>query len=159
LSKLEQDTANIEIPDPALDEVSIRRRLATQMAQRDYDEDVSQVGPKSLQSRAQKTAVSPTDTTATLNQLMIELLAQEPLHPLPFTSPLPILGPLIVTVRRAWNWMAAKWYVLPLVQQQARLNQQLILLLNELVQRQELSQRRIAELEERLAKRLAEKDK
>lgn len=157
MSKLKQDTANIEIRDPALDGVSIRQRLAAQMAQRDYVENTSQIGPESLRSQVQKTAVPPPDDA--LNQLMIELLAQEPLHPLPFTSQIPILGPLIVTVRRAWNWMAAKWYILPLVQQQARLNQQLILLLNELVQRQELSQRRIAELEERLARRLAEKDK
>jgi len=27
------------------------------------------------------------------------------------------MGPVIVAVRNAWNWMSAKWYVRPIVQQ------------------------------------------
>lgn len=40
----------------------------------------------------------------------------------PFTSDVPILGPIIVMFRNAWSWMAAKWYVRPLVEQQNEYN-------------------------------------
>jgi hypothetical protein len=40
----------------------------------------------------------------------------------PFTSDVPIIGPLIVFVRERWNRVAAKWYVLKLQEQQNRFN-------------------------------------
>lgn len=41
----------------------------------------------------------------------------------PFTSNTPIIGPLIVWLRTAWNNVAARWYVRPLLQQQNTFNQ------------------------------------
>jgi uncharacterized coiled-coil protein SlyX len=41
----------------------------------------------------------------------------------PFTSQVPILGPLIVFVREQWNRIATRWYVLGLLEQQNRYNQ------------------------------------
>jgi hypothetical protein len=41
---------------------------------------------------------------------------------LPFRSSVPILGPLIVWVRSAWNSVATKWYVRPMLQQQNEFN-------------------------------------
>jgi hypothetical protein len=40
----------------------------------------------------------------------------------PFTSDIPIIGPLIAFVRERWNRVAAKWYVLKLQEQQNRFN-------------------------------------
>ncbi|MEZ4593426.1 MAG: hypothetical protein R3D55_20105 [Chloroflexota bacterium] len=143
----EEEAATIHLPDPALDGTAIRVKLAEALASRSYLPNVAQIGPEKL--RPGQTAVAPS-TTETLNRLMIDLLAQEPLHEKPFTSAVPVLGPVIVAFRTAWNWLSTRWYVLPIMQQQARLNQQMLLVLNELAQRQELDAQRIAELEARL---------
>ena len=42
----------------------------------------------------------------------------------PFTSHTPLIGPLIIRFRSAWNSVAAKWYVRPLLEQQNKFNQQ-----------------------------------
>ncbi len=44
----------------------------------------------------------------------------------PFESGAPLVGSLIVWVRRAWNSVATKWYVRPLLQQQNEVNQLLV---------------------------------
>lgn len=142
-----QQVEFIRIEDTAVDQTAIRQRLAQALAARKPWQDVAKIGPESL--RPGNTAV-PLAPTETLNHLMIELLGQEPLHEKPFTSNLPVFGTLIVAMRRAWNWMSTRWYVLPIVQQQAQLNQRLLLVINELTQRQELDARRIAQLETRL---------
>lgn len=41
----------------------------------------------------------------------------------PFISHMPVLGPLIAFVRRTWNSVATRWFVLPMVQQQNEFNQ------------------------------------
>ena len=40
----------------------------------------------------------------------------------PFTSSVPLLGPLIVWFRSAWNSVAAKWVMRPIIQQQNEFN-------------------------------------
>lgn len=40
----------------------------------------------------------------------------------PFTSNAPLIGPLIVRLRRLWNNVSTTWYVRPLVQQQNEYN-------------------------------------
>jgi hypothetical protein len=47
-------------------------------------------------------------------------------HEQPFTSGTPVLGPFIVMVRNAWNWMSTKWWVRPMLMQQNGLNAELI---------------------------------
>ena len=143
----EEEAATIHIPDPALDEAAIQARIADAVATRSYLPDVAYIGPEKL--RPEHTAVAQA-STETLNRLMIDLMAQEPLHEKPFTSHVPIFGPLIAAFRTAWNSLSTRWYVLPMMQQQARLNQQMLLVLNELAQRHELDTQRIAELEARL---------
>ncbi len=49
----------------------------------------------------------------------------------PFVSGAPGLGPLIVALRNAWNWMSTKWYVRPLVAQQNEFNTQVVTALRE----------------------------
>jgi hypothetical protein len=40
----------------------------------------------------------------------------------PFTSDVPLLGPLIVWFRSAWNSVAAIWVIRPIIQQQSEFN-------------------------------------
>lgn len=40
----------------------------------------------------------------------------------PFTSSVPLFGPLIVWIRSAWNSVAAKWVIRPVMQQQNEFN-------------------------------------
>jgi len=54
------------------------------------------------------------------------LLASCEIAEQPFRSKVPFLGPLIVWVRTAWNNMAARWYVRPLIDQQNRFNRLLV---------------------------------
>ena len=44
----------------------------------------------------------------------------------PFTSNVPVVGPLIVFIRERWNRVAARWYVLKLLQQQNRFNSMVV---------------------------------
>ncbi len=44
----------------------------------------------------------------------------------PFTSTVPIIGPLIVRFRSLWNSMATKWYARPLIEQQNEFNTLLV---------------------------------
>lgn len=142
-----EEAAIIEIRDAALDQAAIRDRIAQALTSRGTLPQVAHVGPESLLPG--NTAVS-LPATETLNRLMIDLLAQEPLHEHPFTSSVPLFGPVIVAFRRTWNWLSTRWYVLPIMQQQAELNRQMLLTLDELVQRHELDTQRIAALEARL---------
>lgn len=43
-----------------------------------------------------------------------------------FESPTPYIGPLLVWLRTAWNNIATKWYVRPIVQQQNEFNRRVI---------------------------------
>jgi hypothetical protein len=44
----------------------------------------------------------------------------------PFSSEIPILGPIIVWFRTMWNSVAAKWYVRPLLEQQNNFNRLIV---------------------------------
>ena len=51
-----------------------------------------------------------------------QLLAKSQVAAKPFTSAVPIVGPLIVWFRTAWNSISTRWYVAPLLQQQNSFN-------------------------------------
>lgn len=51
------------------------------------------------------------------------LLEKSQVRERPFTSDTPLIGPLLVRFREAWNSVATKWYVRPLLQQQNSFNQ------------------------------------
>lgn len=59
------------------------------------------------------------------------LLKKSQVRERPFTSNMPIIGPLLVRFRELWNSVAAKWYVRPLLQQQNSFNQLVVSQLNE----------------------------
>ena len=44
----------------------------------------------------------------------------------PFSSTIPVLGPLIAWFRTMWNSVAAKWYVQPILDQQNEFNRLII---------------------------------
>lgn len=50
----------------------------------------------------------------------------------PFTSRLPLIGPLIAWFRDRWNRIATKWYVRPLLEQQVRFNAAVVTVLQDL---------------------------
>lgn len=53
---------------------------------------------------------------------LAELRARARINEPQFTSNTPIIGGLIVWFRNAWNSMATKWYVRPIIDQQSRFN-------------------------------------
>ena len=50
----------------------------------------------------------------------------------PFSSSVPLIGPLIVRFRSLWNNVAAKWFVRPLIEQQNEFNALLVQRLSDL---------------------------
>ena len=58
----------------------------------------------------------------TLREQIAALEGRMLLHEEPFESPAPIIGPLIVKFRYAWNWMSTRWYILPILKQQNDFN-------------------------------------
>ena len=59
---------------------------------------------------------------ASLRALIAKARQVGQVEPSEFKSGVPFAGPVVVRFRRAWNWMATKWYVLPIVQRQNRFN-------------------------------------
>ncbi|MCB8978089.1 MAG: hypothetical protein H6657_11760 [Ardenticatenaceae bacterium] len=59
------------------------------------------------------------------------LLEKSQVRERPFTSNTPLVGPLLVRFREAWNSIATKWYVRPLLQQQNSFNQIVVSQLHE----------------------------
>jgi len=86
-----------------------------------------------------------------LDQLMRELHARSHVQEQPFTSDKPLIGRLIVRVREAWNNVAARWYVRPMVHQQNQFNQTAIHMFRELIElnkQLEETNQRLAQVEE-----------
>jgi hypothetical protein len=72
---------------------------------------------------------------------LAELSARWVVREVPFTSRVPVLGPLIVTVRNLWNWMSTKWYVQPILQQLVGFNALVVRAFNEMdAERQALAE-------------------
>ena len=69
-----------------------------------------------------------------LELLLVKARTRVRIEPQPFHSGIPVLGPLIAWFRSAWNQVATKWFVLPLVEQQNAYNQVLLQALEQAVQ-------------------------
>lgn len=98
---------------------------------------------------------APAPIAAPLDQEILpalrDLNAQWMIREQPFTSNTPLIGPLIVKVRDAWNWMSTKWYVRPILWQQSEVNVRTSHVISDLAQWHELDARRVSRLESRLA--------
>jgi len=66
-----------------------------------------------------------------LDELLATARQQANITPRPFRSHAPLISPLIVWFRNAWNQVAAKWFVLPMVEQQNAYNSTLLQALEE----------------------------
>ena len=137
---------SIEIKNPAIDQEKVATQLQEIMAQIPDVGDLNTSGPPQLHT---KTAVNNSAT-----ELILPLMNYIPktiLKETRFTSPTPVIGPLMVKLRYAWNWMSTKWYVLPVLMQQSNINADFIMFLVTCAQIQERQATRITELERRLA--------
>jgi len=57
-----------------------------------------------------------------VRSLLVDLETRWNVQERPFVSRLPLLGPLVVRIREAWNSVSTKWYVRPMIQQQVDFN-------------------------------------
>lgn len=144
----------IEIRDPEIDQQTIRERIRAQIAQRladgVYQADLDIPGSHMpSQQHAALHGIPETEFSA-LTQTLLELTTMTTLHEPVFQSSVPLFGPLIVLIRRCWNWMSTKWYVLPVMRQQSLINKRISLIVDELEHWQTLQARRLLELETRV---------
>jgi transposase len=89
-------------------------------------------------SNVEEKPVSSVDQTSTRLAKRAQIAEPE------FTSPTAVLGPVIVAVRRFWNWMSTKWYVRQVIQQQNAFNAEVVATMGAL-------EDRFARVEEKLA--------
>lgn len=92
----------------------LRLRLVNVLAERaltrlDFESPSWKVDPPMSDPSSPDTAISRLESRARLTEPR-------------FSSAAPLLGPALVRLRRAWNWMSTKWYVRPIVQQQNAFN-------------------------------------
>jgi len=154
----------LEIRDPEVDTAALALRLAKGVSRRRkagaYGSDVATVGPESLHlGRDMPMKGSVPAEFPGLHESVVELIACGHLHEPDFTSRAPIVGRLIVAVRRLWNWVSTKWYVRPILAQQSDVNARTACLLNDLAQWQQMQAQRVLELEARVAELAARLEK
>jgi hypothetical protein len=153
----QEPTEIIEIRDPEVDVdalmATVRDNVARRRAEGAYSEDldaiVDEVRAASIAEQAFTSAVAGggRDVAATLTELNAHWMVRE----VPFASNAPIVGPVIVAVRNAWNWMSTKWYVRPILQQQVGFNALVVHALNESVARQQGLSERVSQLQAEVA--------
>ena len=151
VSVADREPPVIEIRDPAIDGEAIARQVYEQAAQRAYGPSAADAGPERLRESHPEPRLEAGVNPAVLRAGVAKFLASGELGEPDFVSQAPVIAPLIVAVRRFWNWMSTKWYVRPLVAQQTRVNREAGYLISELAQWRELDARRLARLEARVA--------
>lgn len=153
----------VHILDPDIDAAAVLRRVAQGVEQRRaegaYGPDPATRGPRSLRPEGPELPLdnNPEDFPG-LRESLAALIAEGHLDEPDFVSNTPLVGPLIVAARRAWNWISTKWYVRPILSRQSQVNARTARVISDLAQWHELDARRlyqlerqVAELEERLA--------
>ena len=145
----------IEIRDPALDGPAIARSVQEQSIRRGAQDaqsvDRAALIPQPLQpGSADSDSDAATDFPG-LRDSLAELIGRSKLDEPDFQSAVPLFGPVIVAMRRVWNWMSTKWYVRPIMAQQSGLNARSARAISDLAQWHELDARRLDQLETRIA--------
>jgi glycosyltransferase involved in cell wall biosynthesis len=145
----------IEIRDPELDQSEVRRHIQSQVAQRlaagGYGPDPNAIGPAALHFPASSPSLGSLLDRSTLDRDLLEMSAASVIPEPQFKSNVPVIGAAIVALRRAWNWMSAKWYVLPILHQLNHFNHKSMEVVDALTQWQEVNDLRIQRLETRMA--------
>jgi hypothetical protein len=85
-----------------------------------------------------------------LNRQLSELQAKALVQERPFVSSVPIFGQLLSFIRRMWNNMAARWYVLRIIQQQNAFNQAAVQMMSGLALTQIRLETRMNEMNDRM---------
>jgi hypothetical protein len=153
---IESIRSPIEIRDSALDGEAIVQYVQAQVAHRRakgaYDSISTMLSADLLRPDQPGSLLIPTpDEFPGLRESLAELIAAGQLHEPDFTSSAPYVGPLIVAVRRLWNWMSTKWYVRPILLQQTDVNARTTRVISELVRWHALDTHRLSQLEKRVA--------
>ena len=151
-----RDEISIQIHDPELDADSLLLRVADGVARRRaagaYGGSVAEAGPESLYPGRNVPVDQPAPAGYPgLTELLAELFAAGRLREPDFASRTPVVGGLLVAVRRAWNWMSTKWYVRPILSQQSDVNARAARLLSDLARWQQTQAGHMLELEARVA--------
>jgi hypothetical protein len=144
----------IEIRDPALDGSVIARSVREQAIQQGAL-DAQSVDRAALIPEPLQPGITASDSDAAtgfpgLRESLAELIGRSRLDEPDFRSAVPLFGPVIVAMRRVWNWMSTKWYVRPILAQQSDLNARSARAISDLAQWHELDARRLDQLETRL---------
>lgn len=80
-----------------------------------------------------------------IDERITELQARARIQERPFVSHVPVVGHLIAFIRRTWNNVATRWFVLPMVHQQNAFNQAVVQTFRELVHTQDQLSARLDE--------------
>jgi hypothetical protein len=154
LSAADQAPAEIiEIRDPEVDVdalmAQVRENVARRRAEGAYSEDLDAIADAvraaSLAEHEFSSGVAGDGRAiaATLAELNAHWMVRE----VPFTSYVPVFGPVIVAVRNAWNWVSTKWYVRPIIQQQVGFNALVVRALTESVASQKELTEKVSQLQ------------
>jgi len=143
----------LEIRDPSLNSADILRRIESQISRRRAENKYPAVD----ELQAAWLPLVPDTASVRIDddyifQLLKELTVDSYLQEVRFSSSVPMVGWLIVAIRRAWNWMSTRWYVLPVLKQQTRYNEQVIISMYRLLQSNLALQQQIDELRQQLSK-------
>lgn len=127
----------IEIHDPEIDVeaimAQIRANVARRRAEGAYQEDLDAIADEVFAKvMAFQVSASLPLSGDGLAVTLAELSTRWVVCEVPFTSRVPVLGPLIVAARNLWNWMSTKWYIRPILQQLIEFNALVVRAFNEM---------------------------
>jgi hypothetical protein len=150
----------IIIRDPEIDVEALMQQVRANVAQRRaagaYQEDLDaladEVREQVLGSQVAAAGAAQDDDFPLLGELRSRWLIREP----EFKSNAPVVGPLIVALRRGWNWMSTKWYVRGILDQQIGYNALNIEALDELRRAHKALAGQVAELQAHCAEQRKE---
>jgi len=143
----------VRVRDPLVDERAIQERVQrgaqARAGMQECEQLAATLGPEELRTSERPATDAQADDLALryLQMALDDLAGRARLREPGFASDVPLVGPLIVGVRRLWNWMSAKWYVRAWMAQQADLNSRLVGMLGQLLQVQHENERRLREIE------------
>jgi hypothetical protein len=152
---VEELAAVLQIRDPGLQAGAVLERVLAsirgRLAEGGYGPDVATQGPAALRATPSEDAGEDLPALLLRSQQAVDRLAAASAMREPeFQSRVPVLGPLIVALRRFWNWMSARWYVRGWMAQQQEFNAQVVNAMAELLRAQAASERRVHERERQL---------
>jgi hypothetical protein len=142
----------IIIRDPEIDVEALMQQVRANVAQRRaagaYQEDLDAIAEE-VRAQVLSSQLAPArggdshGASPLLAELEGRWLVREP----QFSSKAPVLGPLIVAVRRSWNWVSTKWYVRGILDQQVGFNALVVQALTEMHRANQSLETQMAELQ------------